>query len=481
MENFIFNAGYQIFAIIVPFITAPYISRILGPDGVGEYGYSYSIVSYFILLATLGTATYGNKVIGYYQDNPKEYSIRFWNIFCFRMITAGVSLVGYLLYALFVTENKVVALLQSLYIVGVACDVTWFLQGMEQFKKIAIRNFVFKLLSIVMIFVCVKDKGDVWGYVLCLSGFTLAGNISILPYMKRYLVKIKISQIRPYENINEILRLFLPTVAAQIHAVLNMSMIGWLSNVFENGYYEQAEKISKMGLMLITTLGTVLIPRVSQSVSKSNYDEVKKYINRAIDFIWALGIPMTMGLICIAEELVPIFYGNGYEKVEELLKIMSLLFVPMGFSNVMSRVFFIPTNRTLAYNKMLIFGVFINILLNIALIPFLHSVGSCIATVCGEVGIFIIQIFYIARFGCWDKKKVTVNLFKYLWSGAIMIFAVKATLYITNNEIINLILSVIAGICAYTLSLYYLRIPLMRELFHIKRDVAHGKDGHASI
>ena len=146
--NYIFNTSYQLLALIVPLITTPYISRVLRPSGIGVYSYTYSIVCYFTLCAILGTATYGNKKIGILQDNPIERTKKFWDIFLLRFITSSIALGLYIIYVCLFSSNKEIAFIQSFYILGVMFDISWFFQGMEDFKRIAIRNYIIKDPSI---------------------------------------------------------------------------------------------------------------------------------------------------------------------------------------------------------------------------------------------------------------------------------------------------------------------------------------------
>ena len=190
--NYIFNAGYQIFTIIVPLITAPYISRALGADGVGTYSYTFAIVSYFTLASTLGAGAFGNRQIAILQDNPIERSIEFWNVFIFRSSSTLIVTAFYLLYVIFIAQDKQIALLQSLYLLAVLIDTSWFLQGMELFKTISIRNFIFKIINVICIFAFVKSREDLPIYILCLAGITVISNLAVLPYTAKHIVKVPI-------------------------------------------------------------------------------------------------------------------------------------------------------------------------------------------------------------------------------------------------------------------------------------------------
>ena len=149
-KNYLFNAGYQLLAIIVPLVTTPYISRVLNANGIGIYSFTFSIVSYFTLCSALGTVSYANKQIGILQDNPALRTQKFFDVFSLRLITTSAALVIYLCYCIFFAQYKAIALIQSFYILGIMFDTSWFFQGMEDFKRIALRNYFFKFLNVVL-------------------------------------------------------------------------------------------------------------------------------------------------------------------------------------------------------------------------------------------------------------------------------------------------------------------------------------------
>lgn len=244
--NYIFNTSYQLLALIVPLITTPYISRVLRPSGIGVYSYTYSIVCYFTLCAILGTATYGNKKIGILQDNPIERTKKFWDIFLLRFITSSIALGLYIIYVCLFSSNKEIAFIQSFYILGVMFDISWFFQGMEDFKRIAIRNYIIKVVNVIIIFTFIHNYNDLWKYVFSLAFLTWIGNLSIWPYLRKYIVRVKGYKPCPFKDFNVILQLFIPTAALQIYAIVDKTMIGEMTTQsVQNGYYEQAEKICK--------------------------------------------------------------------------------------------------------------------------------------------------------------------------------------------------------------------------------------------
>ena len=419
-KNYFFNAGYQILSLIVPLVTTPYISRTLGAEGIGIYSFTYSISYYFVLCSVLGTASYGNRLFGVLQDNIIERTKRFWDVFLLRIITSSIAFVVYLVYVLSFSNYKLIATIQSIYIIGVIFDVSWFFQGLEEFKKIAIRNYVIKIINIIYVFAFIKSSDDLWKYVFGLAFLTLAGNISIWVYLPRYLVKIKYKPY-PFKDFISIIQLFIPTVATQVYEMMDKSMIGWMTGLAaENGYYEQAGKIVRMCLMLITALNSVMIPQLSKAYASNNSNELKKGIYNSYNFVWFLAIPLMLGLIAITPIFVPVFFGDGFEKVKSLLPIFSLLFILMGLNSTTGSLYFITTQQQSKYTKFILCGGLVNLLLNAILIPKLLSIGAAVASVIGELVILVLELAYVARKKDYKLSVVFSLSYKYIVSGVLM-------------------------------------------------------------
>ena len=263
--NYIFNTSYQIFAIIVPLITTPYISRVLNAEGIGIYSYTYAIIKYFMIIAALGVGGYGVREIGKVQDDYEKRNIKFWNIFLFKFILSALMLISYILYVFLFANNKCIAYAQSFYLIHVMFDISWFFQGIEDFKKVTIRNFLIKILNIIFIFCFVKSESDLFLYVIGLSLFTTIGTMSMWVNINKYIDKPDLTKIKLFDDYKIILQMFFPTIAVQIFSIIDKTMIGLLSySAVENGYYEQSLKIIDMSLTVITSLIAVMIPSIAK-------------------------------------------------------------------------------------------------------------------------------------------------------------------------------------------------------------------------
>ena len=457
-KNYLFNTAYQILTLITPLITTPYVSRILGADGIGTYSFADSVTSYFVLAATMGISIYGQREISYLQNDKKKRSIVFWNTKILECITTFITLIIFLLFAIH-SKNSIIFLVLSMNIISVAFDITWLFQGMEEFGIITIRNTVFKLLNIAFVFIFVKEKNDLIIYIAGIAGFALISNISLWTRVYKYVEGPKRSEINPFKNIGIVFSLFIPTIAIQVYTVLDKTMIGLITkDSFQNGYYEQAIKISRMALMLVTSLGTVMIPRIGHHYSIGEKKVVKTLMYRSYNFVWILGIPLCLGLVGIADNFVPWFFGKGFEAVVPLLRILSFLILAIGINNVTGMQYLIPTGRQNIFTKTVLVGALVNVVFNALLIPVLKANGAAIASVVAETTIAVIQLILVRRE--INGIKVLKLITKYLIAGTIMLLAILLIgEYLDKNILSTLMMIIIGGI------IYFIILILFRDEF----------------
>lgn len=453
-KNYLFNLCYQVLLIITPLITAPYIARVLEADGVGVISYVSSVATYFTLFATMGITTYGQREISYVQDIKNLRSNTFWNIKVFQSFTAIIIFVIYIFFAI-LQENPYIYIIFSLNILSVVVDVSWFFQGLEEFGKTILVNIVFKLSGIIYIFLFVRTKDDLLVYAFGLSFFTFLGNISLWKYLPRYIEKIDRKNIHPFKDVKMVLSFFLPTIAIEIYTVLDKIMIGVITkDAFENGYYEQAIRISKLTLSIVTALGVVMIPRIGYHFKRKDYEEVKKLIYRGYQFVWFIGIPICLGLIVVAKNFIPWFLGDGYDKVVSLIGILSFLIITIGISNVTGMQYMIPTGKQKTFTYTVIIGACVNFILNLILIPKFQSTGASIASVVAEMSITIIQLVTVRKeISIWEVVKLGRN---YCLAGLIMAHVVECMGRGLTPNLVHTIMLISCGSVVYISILFIL-------------------------
>lgn len=440
-RNYIYNMVYQVLILILPLITTPYLSRVLGAEGVGIYSYTYAIVTYFILFGSLGVALYGQREIAYAQENQEKRKKIFIEIVIFRFITIFIATIFY--YFLFVNgkEYQLYYKILILELIAAAFDISWFFQGLEEFKKTVTRNVLVRICSVTLVFILVKTKEDLAKFTLIYSLADLLGNLSLWLYLPKYLKGTKVNNINIKQHLPHIVLLFIPQIANQIYNILDTTMIGWLvTDKKETGYYEQGHKVIRLLLTIVNSLGVVMIPRMANAFANNDKKQVNAYMRMSFNFTFFLSFPIMFGIASISKAFVPVFFGEGYEKVTYLIYLLCPMVLLMGIANVIGTQYLLPTKRQKEYTFSVTIGVIVNFILNYILITLYQSIGAALATVLSQLVVDYLQYRHIRK--DISLKTLAKLCYKYLLPALIMFgicFIVKLVLNtsIISNAIYN--------------------------------------------
>lgn len=397
-KNYIFNLLYQVIAIALPLVTTPYLSRVLGADGIGRYSFAQSIVSYFALAAALGSTLYGQRLIARESGDAEARSRSFWEIFLFRAVGVAVATLIYCLLIMPNSSDPLLYAIAAIEILTVALDITWFYQGMEDFQPIAVCTAIGRLLAMVAIFVFIKDRGDLIVYVFCYCASILLGNAFSWASVRKYLKAVSPRSLRIFRHTLPTLTLFASQFAIQVYTVLDKTMIGLITRSdFENGYYEQSQKLIKVLIALVTSLGVVMASRVAVLWKENKKKEVYDLMYGSFRFTFALGLPMAVGCMLILSRFVPIFYGAGFEPVIPIIRVLVWMFPVLGCSNVIGIQLLVPSGREKYLTVSVIAGAVVNVILNLIFIRYFAAMGAAIASVIAECAVTGVQFFVVRR------------------------------------------------------------------------------------
>ena len=463
IKNYIYNMFYEVLAIIIPLITTPYLSRVLGAEKIGIYSYTISITTYFILFGSLGIAMYGKREIAYVQNDVDKRSKTFFEILLLRCITLLISMAIFYVSFCIKGEYHIYYMILLLEIIANMIDISWFFQGIEEFKKTVIRNTVVKIISVICIFLFIKTPDDLSIYFLIYVLSTFFGNITLWLYLPKFVEKVKFKSLKIGKHLKPTIMLFIPQIATQVYTVLDKTMIGTIiSEKNEVGFYEQAQKIVKLLMTIATSMGTVMMPRIAATYAIGDKNKVKEYMNKSFSFITMISFPLVFGLCSIAYKFVPIFFGAGYDKVAPLLCIISPIIILIGLSNVTGTQYLLPTKQQNKYTLSVVIGAVVNFVLNLILIRYYKSIGASIATVVAELSVTLTQFILIRK----ELKIVDVVKLSYKYLiAAIMMFGISILIGLFIN---NQLLSVIVQITVSSIS-YFIILILLKDQFLLKQ------------
>lgn len=458
--NVILNSLYEILLVVAPLITAPYISRILCSDGVGINSYVNSLVTYFTMVAALGTVAYGGREIARKRTCREEYSKSFWEIELITVFTSLICLLLWLLLSYLYVEYSSFLLILSLNIIACIFNINWFYVGLEKFKYTVTINAIVKIISVVLIFVLVKEKSDLSLYILINSGAIFLGSFSMWFFLPKFIDRPKIEWKNVWKHLKGTLIYFIPTISASIYTMVDKSLIGIITkDNNENGFYEQATKIISIAKSIaIFGINGVMCSRANFLFAKDNKYEAHNLILTTFELTLFLSIGICFGIIGVSKEFVPIFFGNGYDPVVFLLIILSPILIPICISNTLYQVYYSPSGMIKKATTYMVIGTFINVILNIVFISLWKSVGAVISSLTAEVIICILFIFSASNFVSFSE--IFNKIWKKFLSGIFMILFIYTFRYFFGglmNNFLLLIFEILLGGISYLLALILLR------------------------
>lgn len=461
VRNYLYNAGYQILALIIPLITAPYISRTLKPHGVGIYADTNAWIQWFVLIASIGIALYGNREIAYVRDDKEKMSRTFWEIQIVKLVMTLVAYIALMIFLQIYTKYTWYIWVQSINILAATLDISWLYMGLEDFKRTVIRNTGVKILSLVLILTFVKTPNDVALYIF-LTGFSiLLGNLTLWPRLRIILMRVKLSSLRPLRHLKPSLALFVPQIATQIYLILNKNMLGIIVNSTAVGYYNNSDSLVKMVLALVTATGTVMLPHVASEFAKGNKEAINEMLYSSFDFVSFLSVAMAFGLAAVGLHGVPYFYGEGFAPVGPAIMIESAVIIIIGWSNAIGIQYLLPTDRVKEFSTSVIIGAVVNFILNFPLMELWGLKGAMISTVLSEAMVTGYQFWTIRN--DIEYKRLFTNIWKYLLSGLIMFIPVSWLDRNLHTGVFSILLEVVVGILVYLLMILILKPTILTK------------------
>lgn len=456
-KNVIISTLYQILLVITPLITAPYISRVIGADGIGAYSYTSSIQVYFSLFAALGTAEYGLREISRARMNVEKRSRLFWEIELVSVLTSVFILLLWGIFICFQHQYFTMYLILTLNIFNTMLDISWFFNGLEQFQYTVTKNAIVKVVGVVLILLFVKSPKDTDLYVFIMTASTLLGTMSMWLSLHKFVIKIKINLSSLKKHFHETAIYFIPTIATSIYTSMDKTLIGLITHsAAENAYYEQATKIINLVKALtFTSVNAVLGARISFLFFQEKYSEIKKNIHLSIDYVMFIGVGICFGLISISNTFVPVFFGSGWGKVVLILQLFSPQVIIIGISNCLGSQYYTPAGLRKKSAMYIIIGAIVNLILNLILIPKFASAGATFASIIAEL---TISILYLKNSdGYLDIKFLGHILWKKVIAGILMCLVIILYGFWNQPDIIKLFIQFLTGSLTYILTLFVLK------------------------
>lgn len=475
-KNLGYQTIYQILITVLPLITSPYLSRVLGAYQLGICSYTTSIVGYFTLFALLGTTNYGTRSIAACGDDTEKRSRVFWSIYSLEAILSFACAIIYLAYIVLIcNENKLISILQGLSIIACFFDINWLFFGMEKFQTTVTRSSIVRVVSVILILTLVKKDQDTWLYVLILTSSTLISNLILWIYAPKYIHKTRISFADIISHVKPNVMLFVPLLAMSVYHIMDKTMLGMLSNYYQSGYYYNADKIVNTTVGVISGFSTVMLPRMTALISNNHKEEANNLFKTSLECTVLTGIAISFGVAAIAKEFVPVFFGPGYDECVLLTIALAPVLIIKSFSFTARYQFLIPYRKEKYYITSVIIGACVNLIANWCMIPQIGALGAVIGTLLAEFSACFMQLFTMRNM--IRLKSTYARCFIYCAFGLCMFGAVRAVSTVNVSIYVKLLIEVITGVLSFSLlCLMYWRITnnnikdiLLSSFLHVKR------------
>ena len=452
-------------SLVFPLITFPYASRILLPTGLGKVNFALSIISYFTLISSLGIENYGIREAAKLRDDKQKLSQLSKEIFLINIISTIIAYILLIIAILFVSklfEYRKLLFVTSATILFTTLGINWLYIALEDYFYITIRTIAFQCLSIILLFIFVKNEEDYVVYAAISVVSSVGSNLLNFVHSKKY-ISIKLTNKCNFrKHIKPIFVLFSMAIAVKIYTVLDTTMLGFIKGDWDVGIYTAATKINKIVLTLVLAITSVFIPRLSYYANQKDKLEFNRLAYKGFDILLLIAIPCTIGLSVLSKPIVHVFCGEEYFQAVLPMIIMNPIVLIIGISSYIGINIFLSVGKEIYKLYSSVAGAIINLLLNLLLIPKLGCVGAAISTLIAELGVTIVQLLLVKNI--LTLGPVLKSFIVYLLNSLIMIIPVYICCILINDYVIQLFVGILLGVTVYFVLLLFQKNTLLYEI-----------------
>ena len=445
-KNYFYNLLLSLANLLFPILSFPYVSRILGPEGIGKVQFVFSFAQYFALVASIGIPIYGMKEIARHKNDKEGRSKVFSELLTIYLITSVCLTLIYLLVIFtfpYFDKDRHMFLPATLIVFLSFCYIEWLYTGMEEFKSIALRSVLFKFLGLILMYIFIKERSDFNAYLYIMM-FSFLGNNILSFFLIKGKVSFTFSGLSLKKHITPLLLILGMTFATSMYTEMDTVLLGLLSNHKTVGLYTAAVKLSKIIIPFVTSMGVILIPKIAKDFAEKNFDEVQRTLDQAFRFLAFFTVPIVFGLALLAPEFISLFSGPEFLPAANSMRLLSLLPLTIGFGHLFLCLILIPSGRNKEMLFSVICGLVVSLVLNFLLIPHFKEIGSSIANTCSEIVVTIAYFYFIRKYFSFTYEWLLIG--KAFLSSLLFIPFVLLIRMLTISILSTIIVSV--GACA---------------------------------
>ncbi|MBC6298574.1 oligosaccharide flippase family protein [Listeria booriae] len=466
-KNYIYILFYQLIIIVAPLFTTPYVSRVLGAQNIGIDAYVNSIVQIFLVFIVLNIGVYGRKQIAETKTKA-ELKATFAGIYLMQLACGGIVWIAYFIFVCNVSNYQMVFWIYGITLVAYGLDISWFFFGREKVQRIMVRNTIVRLISIICIFMFVRDTGDLLVYVVINAAALLVGQLvtwsALLVDLGR--VRFTLEAMRPH--VQPILILSVVPCVSLAYTSLNKVILGNVTGEIEVGYFNQAFKIYTICMGFVSALSTVILPRVAVHYKNGETEKFNRFVSFSFRYVGFTTIPLSFGIIAIAPSFVPFFLGDAFTPATGSLILIAPCLFLAGLADILGLQILLITNQAKRYTISIVIACIVSFVTNLLIVNEWRSEGTALSFLVANIVIVLLQLYFARKH--YSFRYFAKIMSKYVLFGAIMLAGIwyVKSLYTGNSITISLLLQIGTGVYVYIFCLFFSKDPLLVQLLNRK-------------
>lgn len=466
--NAILNGIRTMLNMLFPLITFPYVSRVLGVENIGKFNFASSVNNYFLLIAGLGISTYAIREGTKFREEKMRFSEFASEIFSINIVSTLIAYLILFACVIFVPKFQsytIIILVFSIQIIFTTIGTEWVYSIFEEYAYITIRSIIFKIISIVLLLLLVKESDDFIVY----AGITVFANAgsNILNYIRvRRYCDIKLTlHCKWRKHLMPIFMIFGSLAATSIYVNSDTTMLGFMASDYEVGIYSVSMKIYQIVKQMLSAILIVSIPRLSMLIGQKRMEEYKDTLTQVFNILTILVLPAMVGLFILSKEIVLLISSSTYIKATSSLRLLSIALIFCIFGWIFNQCVLIPAKKEKIVLMATVTSAAANIIINLILIPVWKENAAAFSTIVAE-GIMMVLCLYnglkVVKLNSGVRNNmVTVGL------GCVVITLICISIQRLNlTSIWTLVLCIIASVVGYVISLFIFRNQVVKEFLN---------------
>lgn len=466
--NIVYNAIYQVFLVLVPLITVPYLSRVLGPKTYGIYSSVNNTTQFLMVFCALSISYIGMRTISRVRvtGSPQDLTEAFWGLWYFEAIAGLITIVLVVaISTIFKLQYWNYLLLMVPYLISAQIDISWFFQGLADFGRVVLKNTLVKLSSVVLILTLVKKPGDLWKYLLIMSITTMMGSVVFWFDIRRYVGRPVKHFYKYRETVRAIITLLIPQIATQIYTSLDKPLLGYFQSSTQVSYYDNAQKISNMVLGVITSISLVIMPKMASE----GVEQQKQVMKKSLEATTFLGTLFAVIIMANTKEFIPFFFGQKYVPMTALMFFFTLTIIMIPMGGVFANQFALANRRDKDYAIPVIIGAVLEIILSSVLDYFYAAAGAMVAILITEFVVLVLRIWIVRD--AYDFKTVFADIPKYFLVAIATLALGMLMPQLISSAFLNMTLkSIIMGV-VYLALMFMMKLDFNQDILALVRKI----------